>query len=176
MPEAEAGLEAVLPPEADLAVAHAVGSAAVEDVEVHLLFLSFPSHGFDSLFSSFLFFISFLFSLLFGQSCLLCRLLRFLSSLQHPCSWLSIFHCLTTLPPPASYRPRNIQFHLALITLLTKHPVQTEDFPVAHLAAVASAVVEGGVLPVAVAVALQDAAVVAVVVAADPAAPAGAPE
>lgn len=46
----------------------------------------------------------------------------------------------------------------------------------AHLAAAASAVVEGGVLPVAVAVALQDAAVVAVVVAADPAAPAGAPE
>lgn len=57
-----------------------------------------------------------------------------------------------------------------------KRPVQTEDFPVAHLAAAASAVVGGGVRPVAAAAALQDAADVAVVVAADPAAPAGAPE
>lgn len=42
VPEAEAGLEAVLPPEADLAVARAVGSAVVEDVEVDLSFFPFP--------------------------------------------------------------------------------------------------------------------------------------
>lgn len=58
----------VLPPEADLVVARVAGSAAVEDVEVHLLVFPFSPCGrcgFDSPVFSFFF----VFSLFFLSSC-----------------------------------------------------------------------------------------------------------
>lgn len=92
------------------------------------------------------------------------------------CSWLPIIHCLTAPPTPPLLTPSKHSVSPRIDYSANKHLVQTEDFPVAHLAAAASAVVGGAVRPVAAAAALQDAADVAVVVAADPAAPAGAPE